>query len=161
MRSLRRNTLHSSPFARNPLCLSAFRAVKSIRALFTYSSPLFTFLHLFVSADLRFFLRLEASCLGEEWWRVGEESQITLHPLKRPVYGRFRAKGEEWRAFGCKFLHLSAFISVLVFLQCIPFLSASPVCILLPLLWYVVSEGKTDSSVALWYDSLRCRAGRW
>ncbi|HAH90386.1 MAG TPA: hypothetical protein DCL96_01415 [Prevotella sp.] len=42
MRSLRRNTLHSSPFARNPLCLSAFRAVKSIRALFTYSSPLFT-----------------------------------------------------------------------------------------------------------------------
>ena len=28
---------------------------------------LFTTLHLFVSADLRFFLRLEASCLGEEW----------------------------------------------------------------------------------------------
>ena len=56
---------------------------------------LFTTLHLFVSADLRFFLRLDALCLGEEWGRVGEESQITLHPLKRPVYGRFRAKGEE------------------------------------------------------------------
>ena len=36
------NTLHSSPKAPNPLCLSAFRGVKSIRALFTYSSPLFT-----------------------------------------------------------------------------------------------------------------------
>ena len=54
-------------FIYNPLCLSAFRGVKSIRALFTYSSPLFTFLHLFVSAVLRFFLFLEAFCLGEEW----------------------------------------------------------------------------------------------
>ena len=36
------NTLHSSPNAPNPLCLSAFWEVKSIRALFTYSSPLFT-----------------------------------------------------------------------------------------------------------------------
>ena len=58
---------------------------------------LFTTLHLSVSTDLRIFLRLDASCLGEEWWRVGEESLITLHPLKRPVYGRFRALGEEWR----------------------------------------------------------------
>ncbi len=28
---------------------------------------LFTSLHLFASADLRFFLCLDASCLGEEW----------------------------------------------------------------------------------------------
>ena len=28
---------------------------------------LFTTLHLSVSADLRIFLRLDASCLGEEW----------------------------------------------------------------------------------------------
>ena len=39
----------------------------TLHLLFTYSSPLFTFLHLFVSADLRFFLRFDASCLGEEW----------------------------------------------------------------------------------------------
>ena len=38
----------------------AFQGVKSYQRLFTHSSPLFTFLHLFVSADLRFFLRLDA-----------------------------------------------------------------------------------------------------
>ena len=95
IQGLRRNTLHSSPFAWNPLCLSAFREVKSIRALFTYSSPLFTFLHLFVSADLRFFFCLEALCLGEEWWSVGEESPITLHPLETPCLWAFQ--GIRWR----------------------------------------------------------------
>ena len=33
---------YSSPFGRNPLCLSAFRGVKSSWTLFTHSSPLFT-----------------------------------------------------------------------------------------------------------------------
>ena len=37
-------TLHSSPFLRKPLCLSAFRGVKSLQQLFTHSSPLFTIL---------------------------------------------------------------------------------------------------------------------
>ena len=42
-RSYHQNTLHSSPFGREPLCLSAFRGVKSCFYLFTHSSPLFTF----------------------------------------------------------------------------------------------------------------------
>ena len=42
MRSLRRNTLHSSPFVRNPLCLSAFQAVKSGWRVANNSSPLET-----------------------------------------------------------------------------------------------------------------------
>ena len=42
-RSYHQNTLHSSPFGRKPLCLSAFRGVKSCFYLFTHSSPLFTF----------------------------------------------------------------------------------------------------------------------
>ena len=98
-------TLHSSPFIRKSLCLSAFRGVKSLQRLFTHSSPLFTDS---VSADLQFAAvwvtiadlksakrtdarranSLEADCRrtsqGEEWWRVGEEWSRTLHPSKRP-----------------------------------------------------------------------------
>ena len=44
-RSYHQNTLHSSPFGREPLCLSAFRGVKSCFYLFTHSSPLFIFRH--------------------------------------------------------------------------------------------------------------------
>ena len=44
-RSYHQNTLHSSPFGPKPLCLSAFRGVKSYLYLFTYSSPLFTDRH--------------------------------------------------------------------------------------------------------------------
>ena len=55
-RSYHQNTLHSSPFGRKPLCLSAFRGVKSYLYLFTLSSPLFTAL----------------------FWRIG-------NPLKEPM----------------------------------------------------------------------------
>ena len=64
------NTLHSSPYARNPLCLSAFRGVKSIRVLFTHSSPLFTLQFWLICnpsiclSHLFPFLKVKS---GEEW----------------------------------------------------------------------------------------------
>lgn len=39
MFSILQKSLHSSPFLPNPLCLSAFREVKSHQQLFTHSSP--------------------------------------------------------------------------------------------------------------------------
>jgi hypothetical protein len=39
MFSILQKSLHSSPFFPNPLCLSAFREVKSHQQLFTHSSP--------------------------------------------------------------------------------------------------------------------------
>ena len=64
------NTLHSSPKAPNPLCLSAFRGVKSILVLFTYSSPLFTLQFWLICnpsiclSHLFPFLKVKS---GEEW----------------------------------------------------------------------------------------------
>ena len=88
MRSLRRNTLHSSPFAWNPLCLSVFRGVKSVWALFTYSSPL---------CFDRFAFLLAPRSLVPRWrvvksgWRVANNSS----PLETPCLWAFQ--GIRWR----------------------------------------------------------------
>ena len=59
---------------------------------------LFTTLHLSVSTDLRIFLRLDASCLGEEWWRVvksGWRVADNSSPLETPCLSAFQ--GIRWR----------------------------------------------------------------
>ena len=58
-------TLHSSPFDREPLCLSAFRRVKSSFHLFTHSSPLFTTLFWRIFKPLRELAQDTPE--GEEW----------------------------------------------------------------------------------------------
>ena len=89
------NTLHSSPKAPNPLCLSAFRGVKSIRALFTYSSPLFTLQFWLICnppislSPLFPFLKVKS---GEEWVK---SARILFTPRNADKHRGSRPKGEE------------------------------------------------------------------
>ena len=56
---VREQSLHSSPKAPNPLCLSAFRGVKSLQQLFTHSSPLFTdYKNTFYSRKMRIYAKI-------------------------------------------------------------------------------------------------------
>ena len=88
MRSLRRNTLHLS------LGIPCVYRHSRRWRVFGHSSP--TLHHSSPLCFGGFAYLLTPRCLVPRW-RVGEELPITLHPLKRPVYGRFRALGEEWR----------------------------------------------------------------
>ena len=50
-------------------------------------------------AVLRCNLRLLVFGIGEEWWRVGEESLQTLHPLRMPI--NTGVPKERWRVKVC------------------------------------------------------------
>lgn len=77
MFSILQKSLHSSPFLPNPLCLSAFREVKSHQQLFTHSSPPSTSLFIGIPEGL---------VKSEEYFRVcfhiifiGQDYDMTTH----------------------------------------------------------------------------------
>ena len=80
---------------RPPLCLSAFRGVKSCFYLFTYSSPLFTTLHQQTLKKLNFRMRFKyglktQKLLAQGVWGKTYESSI------KKRYKTAATEGEEW-----------------------------------------------------------------